>query len=108
MPSEPERAAVVPTILRAANEAIVGRSRGSGPLAVICECGSDTCLDAIELTGEEYESVRADGRRFAVAPGHEDADDAIQSRAAGFSVVEKTGASGDLAAEQNPRRILKD
>jgi hypothetical protein len=103
VPSDSERAAVVPTIFRAANETIAGRPREGASRTFICECGNETCLDPIELTVDEYESVRADGRRFAVAPGHEDADDAVRSRSASFTVVEKTGTWGELAAGRNPR-----
>jgi hypothetical protein len=37
----------------------------------ICECSDGTCRQVIMLTRLEYESVRANGARFAIALNHE-------------------------------------
>jgi hypothetical protein len=36
-----------------------------------CECGDADCTQVIELPLAIYKSIRADDRRFLVAPGHE-------------------------------------
>ena len=37
-----------------------------------CECGAtDTCQERVEMTLAEYERVRTQRDRFAVAPGHQ-------------------------------------
>lgn len=36
-----------------------------------CECGDADCHDVIRLPLEIYRSVRADDRRFLIAPGHD-------------------------------------
>jgi hypothetical protein len=37
----------------------------------LCECADKRCTQAIAMTADEYETVRADPLAFAVAPGHE-------------------------------------
>ncbi len=39
-----------------------------------CECGRADCDATVSLTVEEYEHVRDDNDRFAVVPGHENAE----------------------------------
>ena len=38
---------------------------------VFCECTRPDCLLRIEVTGEFFDEVVADGRRYLVASGHE-------------------------------------
>ena len=103
-----ERRALTQVMFRAANEAILGPSRGVESLTFICECGSETCLDAIQLTLEEYESVRADGRCFALAAGHEGEGDSVIAELERFTLVEKVGAGARIAMARNPRGRLED
>ena len=37
----------------------------------VCECSDPTCTERIELSRAEYRSLRTDGARFVLAPGHE-------------------------------------
>jgi hypothetical protein len=37
----------------------------------LCECASGLCAERLRLSLEEYEAIRADPRRFLMAPGHE-------------------------------------
>jgi hypothetical protein len=57
---------------RAANAAI---DRNRHPrnvlLEFLCECSDGDCKAMIELTQNEYESVRRHPTHFALAPGHE-------------------------------------
>ena len=72
----------------------------------ICECAELSCTQILRLTADEYESVRADARRFLVAPGHEGNGThwahVVEERD-GHVVVEKTGEAIDVAEELNPR-----
>jgi hypothetical protein len=72
----------------------------------ICECANDTCVERVELTPDAYESVRADGRRFVVAPSAEhvwvDVED-VTERNDAYWVVEKHGLAAELAVESDPR-----
>ena len=70
----------------------------------LCECGETSCTERVVLTLREYESVRANPRRFAVLPGHEieEVEDVVE-RTDRFLVVEKTGVGGPVADELDPR-----
>jgi hypothetical protein len=69
-----------------------------------CECASLGCNLLVELTLAEYERVRADARRFLVAPGHElPVAETVRERHDGYLVVEKIGRAGEVAEETDPR-----
>jgi len=107
MESREERRARNEVTFRAGNELIVknvGALDSPGTLALICECGSESCLETIELTSSEYEAVRADPTRFAVVSGHEDEDERLVEAFARFTLVEKTGAGAKVVRDNDPRR----
>ena len=59
----------------------------------VCECGDTECVEHIELTAEEYESVRAEPTHFALAPAHENGTiEEIILETERFIVVEKVVA----------------
>lgn len=69
-----------------------------------CECGKAECLERIELTRAEYESVRADPSHFAVVPGHESHDvERIVRPGDRFDVVAKHPEEARVAQESDPR-----
>ena len=74
----------------------------------MCECARDECTDRIALTHEEYEALRGDAKRFAVAPSDDhvvhDIEDVVE-RTERYWVVEKNGEAGELAARVDPRRV---
>jgi hypothetical protein len=73
----------------------------------ICECANDTCAERIEMSVNEYESVRRYGARFFVAPSGKhlwpDVDQVIIDRNHRYWVIEETGRAGDLAKRVDPR-----
>ena len=70
----------------------------------VCECASETCTTLIEMTRNEYEAVRANGRRFAIAPGHtESGVELTVHENERFEVVEKLNAAAAVAEARNPR-----
>ena len=74
----------------------------------ICECADQSCSERIALTTEEYETVRSDPRRFAIAPRDEHLFPRIEDvveRNDRYWVVEKYGVAGDLAAKVDPRAV---
>lgn len=83
-------------ILRAANEAIQ-LSRNSPPnqlLMFLCECSAPGCDVELELTLEEYTTVRSHGARFAVASGHEQEEiERILDEFDRYTVVAKVAAA---------------
>lgn len=75
-------------------------------LQFICECGSRTCEDLISLTVEEYEAVRTDSRRFAVAPGHHFPEtEHVVSRGERYDVVEKFGDAVEVTDAADRREL---
>jgi hypothetical protein len=99
-----ERIAHNETVARSVNEAIeAGRVTRDGHSPFICECGQLGCNAVIEMTLVEYVAVRADGRRFVVAAGHEAHFDEPVADAADHRVIVKRGAAGRIAEEADPR-----
>ena len=93
MSSREERRAQNEAIFRAGNEAIKKNAPNSEPvLPLICECGTAECLERIEVTPGEFESVRSNPVRFLLSVGHEDETERVIDEFDRFSVVEKTGA----------------
>jgi hypothetical protein len=89
---------------RELNEAIEeGRTTRTGPVGFLCECGLLGCNEVVELTISEYESVRADGRRFFVRPGHDTEVDDVLERKPDHLVVVKRGRAGEVAERLDPR-----
>jgi hypothetical protein len=90
---------------REANERIedaaVAHGLGDHPVPFVCECADVSCVTVVQLTLEEYRRVRADQRRFVVAPGHEreDASSVVVERALGYVVEEKRQRAGEVAEE---------
>ncbi len=70
----------------------------------LCECGNDLCAEEIELTEDEYEHVRADARRFVVAPGHVAPEiESIVEKEPRHWIVEKRGEAAAVALATDPR-----
>jgi hypothetical protein len=102
-----ERLARNEVLFRSVNEAIEQQALEFGGLdeyEFICECAKAGCFERIALTLKEYESVRAEGTRFFVVPGHEDAEvELVIETHADFMVVEKDGYAGVVADQADPR-----
>lgn len=72
----------------------------------VCECHREDCVERLALTVAEYEAVRADGRRFVVAPSPDHVDMNVENvvdMSTRYWVVEKTGESGEIAQASDPR-----
>src|SRR4051794_33852620 len=70
----------------------------------VCECAAAECIEPLELTIDEYESVRRDGATFVVAAGHiYPFVERVVLRNGRFTVVEKFEAAAELAQAHDPR-----
>jgi len=102
-----ERAAANEARFREANEQIHGKVLELGaaehPAPYLCECEEERCTTVILMTAAEYEDVRSESRRFAVASGHEESEDQVLDRHRRFTVIEKTGEEGRLVEELDRR-----
>ena len=107
MDAREERVARNEIAFREVNERIEeshSRFGAEGRQEFLCECGHAECAERILLTLDEYEGVRADGRRFALVGGHEILGvERIVERADRFVIVEKIGRGARVAAEEDPR-----
>jgi hypothetical protein len=102
-----QRLAANESVFRRVNEGI-GRGQWPGeedrPIGFRCECAQLGCADVLKLSMRAYEDVRANPRRFIVAPGHERPDvEAVVERWPDYLVVEKLGQAGEAATESDPR-----
>jgi hypothetical protein len=102
-----ERAARNESAFRVANEGLEEKAAelgfGAARTPYLCECEDPMCTKVIELTHEQYESVRAHPKRFVMVAGHQEAEDQVIDEQAEFTVIEKQGEEGDLVAERDPR-----
>lgn len=70
----------------------------------LCECADAGCTERIALTFAEYEHIRANGKRFVLAPGHVRSDlEHVVEREPEHVLVEKDGVAGTVAARLDPR-----
>ncbi len=103
-----QRVAMNEATFRKVNEGMeVGQDPG-GLLAFVCECGRMGCTKLIQLTRDEYETVRVNPRRFAIVHGHEilEAEEIVE-RHDRYLVVEKAGdPEAEIVEHTDPRRPL--
>jgi hypothetical protein len=93
---------------RAANEKIEDAAAEFdvvGVLPFICECPDPMCTEIVRLGAADYEEIRRDPRHFFSAPGHEVVSvetgaGAVVEERAGYTLVEKVGTAGEIAAER--------
>jgi hypothetical protein len=102
------RAAENQSLFREVNERVEQLHEGfsvSRELAEwVCECMDTACTERISMTLTEYEAVRGDSNRFAIAPGHEVLDvEAVVETSERYVVVRKIGAGAARARRLDPR-----
>lgn len=72
----------------------------------LCECSDRRCSEPIRLTRVEYESVRTEPVRFAIALNHENPEiDRVVAENERFATVDKFhGVPARIARDTYPRR----
>jgi hypothetical protein len=108
MKDREERVAQNESISREINEGLEQAHASSSPgdyLRIVCECGQEDCPRLIAITTHEYEDVRSDPRRFAVAKDHVMPDiEQVLRVTDRFAVVQKReGIPAAVAEEMDPR-----
>ena len=80
--------------IRAIDETAEGWAGADERFMFQCECGdTEGCDEQVEMTLAEYERARRQRDRFAVAPGHENAEiERVVERNERFAVVDKGDA----------------
>jgi hypothetical protein len=108
----PARLAENESMFRDANEGIEERAvelEFDGLVPFICECGRVACTEVVQLSREEYESVRRGSRAFLVVPEHEITTSGgkhvghIVMRTDRYTVMEKLNEAGEVAEALDPR-----
>ena len=65
-----------------------------------CECWRIECAVRIQLSEREWQEVRSQANRFAVAPGHTaNHAEQVVKEYPHFWIIEKRGEAGDVAAK---------
>jgi len=77
-------------------------------MAFRCECWQADCAERIQLSAEDWQMVRSQANRFAVAPRHvAKGFEAVVKKCDGFWLIEKFGEAGavaeELASAERPR-----
>jgi len=101
-----QRAALTEAAFRIANERMHSwEERSDGPEPYLCECAVDGCREYIELTHDDYETVRAHVRHFAVRADHvlQDLEEVVE-RHEGYVTIEKPAPLTSLLTEADPRQ----
>lgn len=102
-----EQAARNEATFRLANERLerkaVELGFGEASTPYLCECEEPACTKVVELTREEYESVRAHPKRFVMVSGHQESLDRVIQEKDRFMIIQKSGEEGELVAESDPR-----
>jgi hypothetical protein len=72
----------------------------------VCECANDACIERVAMSFDEYEAIRADPRRFLVAPSEEHVwrdVEKVVARRVRYWTVEKRGDAGEFVELTDPR-----
>lgn len=97
------RVAANQTMFREVNERIKEVSEHVGAIdggpEFLCECADEECVERIQLSLDQYESLRDNPRRFVVVSGHQVDVERVVADHGAFLIVEKRGEAGELAAE---------
>jgi hypothetical protein len=76
----------------------------TGTFEIVCECDDRTCVERLVLYPSEYEQVRGRAERFVVHPAHvERGVERVLEQNQRYAVVEKLGATAEVARERDPR-----
>ena len=103
--SQEERIAENEDLFRKLNERKAGWLRsGQQTAGFRCECWRIDCSDRIRLSRREWEEVRSQANRFAVAPAHTAVDvepeaEEVIKEYPDFWIVEKRGEAGAVAEQ---------
>jgi hypothetical protein len=72
----------------------------------VCECADETCAERIQLSPQQYETVRSQATHFMVASADEHVHlevERIVEKRERYWVVEKVGEAAVVAKQHDPR-----
>ena len=109
MDARPERLALNEAAFRQANERMTTwperqETQAGERLTFYCECATTACRQHLSLTLREYESVRANSRRFVIVPGHDEPEfERVVDEHERYAVIEKEEDMTALVKATDPR-----
>jgi hypothetical protein len=91
-------------LFREVNERIEQVAEDAAHPEFLCECADPDCVETLQLSIAEYESVRNFPRRFPLKPGHGRPElERVVEENERFAVGEKLGEAGEVAEKLDPR-----
>jgi hypothetical protein len=102
--SHAEKGAHNQALIREVNERIVQVAHDAAHPKFLCECADTNCVEMIELSIAEYESIRSSPVRFPVKLGHDYPEfERVVEEREHYVVVEKFGEAAMVAEKLDPR-----
>jgi hypothetical protein len=102
--SHAEKGAHNQALIREVNERIEKLADDAAHPAFLCECADTNCVDTIELSIAEYESIRSSPVRFPVKLGHDYPEfERVVEENERYVVVEKFGEAARIVKKLDPR-----
>jgi hypothetical protein len=91
-------------LLREVNERIVQVAHDAAHPEFLGECADTNCVEMIELSIAEYESIRSSPVRFPVKLGHDYPEfERVVGENEHYIVVEKFGEAAEIVKKLDPR-----
>jgi hypothetical protein len=107
--SHAEKGAHNQALLREVNERIEKLADDAAHPEFLCECADTNCVEVLELSIAEYESIRSSPVRFPVKPGHDypEFERVVEENEhyenEHYVVVEKFGEAARVVTKLDPR-----
>jgi hypothetical protein len=80
-------------------------AESTGSHVIACECADPGCVQTLVISAAQYEHIRREPRRFAVAAGHVYPDvERVVGDFEAYVVVEKSGKAADVVEALDPQR----
>jgi hypothetical protein len=102
--SHAEKGAHNQALIREVNERIVQVAEDAAHPEFLCECADTNCVEMIELSIAEYESIRSSPVRFPVKLGHDYPEfERVVEEREHYAIVEKFGEAASIVKTLDPR-----
>jgi hypothetical protein len=96
-------------LIRAVNERIEAIAEDAANPEFLCECADSECVETIQLSIGEYETIRRSPVRFPVKPGHDYPEfERVVEEHEGYVVVEKFGEAAEIVRTLDSRSKEKE
>jgi hypothetical protein len=101
--SHAEKGAHNQALIREVNERIVQVAEDAAHPEFLCECADTNCVEMIELSIAEYESIRSSPVRFPVKLGHDYPEfERVVEEREHYAIFEKFGQAAEIVKEARP------